>query len=113
MDVVVVECLIFIFQEKTDEVTNKYLERRKLDQEPFSANIEAHEEKLFPRARSPIHHGKKRTYTSAAAKKSYRHEDPDVSLTEDEMSVNTINKYILICFSSAIKHIELNVAFQE
>ena len=67
------------FQEKTDEVTNKFLDKKRYVYQPKQ-----------PLATVNVDEG----YTKSPKKR--RHEEADVNLTEDEMSVNTINKYVKI-----------------
>ena len=71
------------FQEKTDEVTNKFLDKKRYVYQPKQ-----------PLATVNVDEG----YTKSPKKR--RHEEADVNLTEDEMSVNTINKYVKTPFGS-------------
>ena len=77
------------FQEKTDDVTNKFLDKKRYVYQPKQ-----------PLATVNVDEG----YTKSPKKR--RHEEADVNLTEDEMSVNTINKYVKTPFESIFLQFE-------
>ena len=82
-------------QEKTDEVTNKFLDKKRDSKYHEPPQIV---EEIVPEPRNEHHHRSKKRVSSPPKKHSvfmprhHHHEDPDVNLTEDEMSVNSINK---------------------
>ena len=80
------------FQEKTDEVTNKFLDKKRYVYQPKQ-----------PLATVNVDEG----YTKSPKKR--RHEEADVNLTEDEMSVNTINKYVKTPFESNFLQFEKRI----
>ena len=80
------------FQEKTDEVTNKFLDKKRYVYQPKQ-----------PLATVNVDDG----YTKSPKKR--RHEEADVNLTEDEMSVNTINKYVKNPFESKFLQFEKRI----
>ena len=75
------------FQEKTDEVTNKFLDKKRY--------VQSYQPKQ-PLTTVNVHEGYKSSksvhHESYKSPKKRRHEEADLNLTEDEMSVNTINK---------------------
>ena len=82
---------MYFLQEKSDEVTNKFLDKRKdsyqTQPQPLAAVNVKEDEINKPDKYHPQKGPKKRQ--SSAKKKQ---EDADYNLTEDEMSVNIINK---------------------
>ena len=84
-------------QEKTDEVTNKFLDKNR--ENKYVEQQSSMVEEILPETRSE--HKSKKRVSSPPKKHSvfmphrnhhHHHEDHDVNLTEDEMSVNSINK---------------------
>jgi len=81
-------------QEKTDEVTNKFLDKRKdsyqsKPQPLATVHIDEDLNEIKHTERFHHHKSAKKRQQNSAKKK---HEEADFNLTEDEMSVNTINK---------------------
>ena len=82
----------YVPQEKTDEVTNKFLDKRKdistyqAQSQPLAA-VDINED--LQEVKREQHKSLKKRVSSPPKRQSRRE---DLYLTEDEMSVNTINK---------------------
>ncbi len=97
-------CFCRYLQEKTDEITNKFLDKRReihsyqSSTQPMTAiHIdedlqEIKEEHLQRHSSSSYNKSPKKRIIAASPRKRPNEAEADLNLTEDEMSVNSINR---------------------